>query len=597
VLLLSALAALLPTSPEPPATAALAGPAWHTTKPSTVGRASPTAVLLRSGKVLVSGGSAMTGTLLATAELYDPTTDTWSPTGSMRRARQGHTATLLPSGKALVVGGGDTNEIPELYDPATGTWSDTPMDTLQPHDFCTATLLPSGLMLVAGTSGANGPSAAELYDPAAGTWTAAGSMAQPRYAHTATLLPSGKVLLVGGSWNNQIRASAELYDPAKGTWTAVGLLAQARSWHTATLLISGKVLVVGGMNSQGHLDTAELYDPATGLWTPTGRLSASHPRPTAVRLTSGKVLVVDGGNAPPEPSPVPELYDPAKGSWAPEESLTTPYRQGHTMTALPWGSVLIAGGDPARTAELYLREAGNHPPAAFLTQVTTTEDTPVAVTLSGMDLLGDALSYVVIQEPTQGGLSGTAPQLLYTPHPDFHGTDSFTYRASDDSLDSEPATVTLTVTPVKDPPRAESLSLTSSQGEPLNLVLAGMDPDGDAIEYTLGQLPAHGELLGTLPELTFVPYDGYGRDSFTYRVSDGSSESEVATVAITVTPRQIGCSSAETGAGSWLALLVVLARLRPKRCTSAMSASSPPRPWAPKVAAVQPEGVHAPPGA
>ena len=86
-----------------------------------------TATLLPNGKVLVAGGRSG-GSTLASAELYDPATGTWSATGVLATARYYHTATLLPNGKVLVAGGenqGDDLATAELYDPATGTWSAT----------------------------------------------------------------------------------------------------------------------------------------------------------------------------------------------------------------------------------------------------------------------------------------------------------------------------------------------------------------------------------------------------------------------------------------------------------------------------------------
>ena len=219
--------------------------------------------MLPNGKVLVAGGYDSNFGALASAELYDPASGTWTATGSLATARYVHTATLLPNGKVLVAGGYDID---------------------------------------------GSLASAELYDPASGTWTATGSLATARDVHTATLLPNGKVLVAGGDDGSGILASAELYDPASGTWTATGSLATARCWshgdvaaqrqgarrrrvdisgvvsrarnstirragpgrppaaspphaavHTATLLPNGKVLAAGGYDDIGALASAELY--------------------------------------------------------------------------------------------------------------------------------------------------------------------------------------------------------------------------------------------------------------------------------------------------------------------------------------------------
>jgi N-acetylneuraminic acid mutarotase len=182
---------------------------WITTRSFTnYARTYHTATLLPNGKVLVAGGLTLSVSLLYlnTAELYDPATDSWTPTGSLHEVRGGHTATLLTNGKILVAGGFSQS------DHATG-----PMNR------------------------------AELYDPATGTWTLTGAMSADRWLHTATLLPNGKVLVVGGlNQSLGTNNSAELYDPVTGAWTATGSLATARRGHTATLLPNGKVLVTGG---------------------------------------------------------------------------------------------------------------------------------------------------------------------------------------------------------------------------------------------------------------------------------------------------------------------------------------------------------------
>ncbi len=194
----------------------------------------------------------------------------WENTGSLTTTRQFHTATLLPNGKVLVAGGwnypGYTNYLAsaELYDPATGTWTATGSMAAARTNH-TATLLPTGQVLVAGGIASAGTLAsAELYDPATGTWTTTGSLTTARWSHTATLLPNGKVLVAGGGYGD----SAELYDPATGSWTATGSLAQTRQSHTATLLPNGMVLVAGGYSyPTGDVASAELYDPASGTWT------------------------------------------------------------------------------------------------------------------------------------------------------------------------------------------------------------------------------------------------------------------------------------------------------------------------------------------
>ena len=340
------------------------GASFVTTSSMSFARDYHTATLLQNGMVLIAGGYSDMNGYLFSAELYDPSTETWTEAGWMSDPRKGHTATLLLNGKVLVAGGygGRFGSGPlsssDLYDPATGTW--TPAGALNTARYYhTATLLPNGKVLVAGGFSVIGGSlsSAELYDPITGAWTAAGALNTGVYQHTATLLPNGKVLVAGGfnSLTGTV-SNAELYDPEAGTWTATGTLRCAA--HTATLLPNGKVLIAGGISDLISLFTAQLYDPSTGTWTATGALNVARTDHTATLLSDGKVLVAGGNkfNITTEHLSSAELYDPATGTWAMTGSLITS-RSGHVAILLANGKVLEAGGDYGSSnlssAELY----------------------------------------------------------------------------------------------------------------------------------------------------------------------------------------------------------------------------------------------------
>jgi hypothetical protein len=179
----------------------------------------------------------------------------------------------------------------------------------------------------------------------------------------------------------------------------------------------------------------------------------------------------------------------------------------------------------------------NHAPVAADQAETTAEDTAKAITLSGTDVDGDALTYAIVDGPTHGTLSVTAPDVTYTPGANYYGPDSFTFKVNDGTVDSSPATVSITVTPVDDPPVAIAQAVTTPEDTARAITLTGSDVEGSALTYAVVTPPAHGTLTGPAPNLTYTPALNYnGADSFTFKVNDGTVDSSPATVSITVTP-------------------------------------------------------------
>jgi carboxypeptidase T len=186
---------------------------------------------------------------------------------------------------------------------------------------------------------------------------------------------------------------------------------------------------------------------------------------------------------------------------------------------------------------LSIVDSDNQPPVADPQSAVTAEDTAAAITLTGSDPDGDALTFSVTSGPSHGTLSGTGPNRTYTPAANYNGPDAFNFVANDGHLNSPAATVSLTVTPVNDAPAANPQSVTTQQDTPVGITLTGSDVDGDPLSFSIETGPSHGTLSGSVPNLTYTPAAGYtGSDSFAFTVSDGAISSPPATVSITVNP-------------------------------------------------------------
>jgi hypothetical protein len=185
----------------------------------------------------------------------------------------------------------------------------------------------------------------------------------------------------------------------------------------------------------------------------------------------------------------------------------------------------------------------NLPPTAIDQSVNTLEDTSAIVTLSATDPEGQALTYTVVQAPAHGTLSGQAPALIYQPSPNFNGTDSFRFSASDGQSTSNLATVSITIQPQNDPPAAVGESYSVANGATLSVSTPGVlgndsDIDSATLLAQLVSPPSNGVLvLNANGSFTYTPSAGFsGSDAFTYVAADGQSVSGAAVVTLTVLP-------------------------------------------------------------
>jgi len=331
---------------------------WTVTGSMGAQRAFFTATVLNNGQVLAAGGRNRLQYGLPSAILYNPGTGTFAATGNLNTGRANFTATLLNNGQVLIVGGDEyvfmasgTQHIclasAEIYNPSTRTFTSTGSMHTQHCAYLapgfTATLLQNGKVLIAGGSNPNGfVPAAELYDPSTGTFSVTGTLNTPRIYHSAALLPNGQVLIAGGGNATSSLASAELYNPSTGTFAPTGSMNTTRELFTATLLSTGEVLAAAGENTNAiapFLTSAELYNPATGKWSPTGSLNTGRYNHTATLLSNGQVLIVGGGAHLAST----ELYNPSRGKFSNAANLNTG-RTDHSTVLLTNGDALTMGG-------------------------------------------------------------------------------------------------------------------------------------------------------------------------------------------------------------------------------------------------------------
>ncbi len=235
-----------------------------------VERAGHSATRLEDGRILITGGENAGGAL-RTAELYDPTTQRFSLTGSLIVPRTDHTATLLADGRVLIAGGRQGAAHPPSANP-------TPITPL---------------------------ASTEVYDPTTGSFSAGPPLTSARSGHTATVLSNGRILVASGD----AQGSAEIFDPTTFTFTALAAPLTTPRWFAGTALLQdGTVLIAGGADARGHgLPSAEIFTPGTSSFAAMdSTLQVPRENPLLRVLPDGKVLIIGGSD-----DSTVELFDPA----------------------------------------------------------------------------------------------------------------------------------------------------------------------------------------------------------------------------------------------------------------------------------------------
>jgi Kelch motif len=218
------------------------------------------------------------------------------------------------------------------------------------------------VLFVGGTStGYTFLASAELLDPTRLSFSRTGAMSSARESHVGVLLPNGTVLIVGGHAGRQeaiqLYATAELYDPVQGKFRSTGAMTRRRHKHAGALLSDGRVLITGGADERddrGEYRDAEVYDPRTERFEVVGEMRRARYKHqgTMTVLPDGRVLIAGGAGDP-------EVFDPATARFTLVPSSNALAGNFSAVTGLADGQVLISGGygngtGPRSSAWLFL---------------------------------------------------------------------------------------------------------------------------------------------------------------------------------------------------------------------------------------------------
>ena len=208
----------------------------------------------------------------------------------------------------------------------------------------------------------------------------------------------------------------------------------------------------------------------------------------------------------------------------------------------------LATGDATITV-IVTAGGTNTAPSAHSQNLFTPQNTQKAITLTGSDADGDSLSFFISSGAIFGSLSGTPPNITYTPPTGFNGVDSFTFKATDGMASSVlPGTITITVGsggdgggPGNQAPTANGQSVSTAANQPITIILTGSDPEGSALAFSTFSSPTRGSLGPIIPissnnaTVTYTPFTGLsGLDTFQFTVNDGQLDSTPAAVFIDV---------------------------------------------------------------
>lgn len=316
------------------------------------------ALMLNTGMVLAMGGLSITGSTLASCELYNPSTRLWTAAAPMNVPRRNFLALTAPDNKIVVIGGQNATgnlASTEIYDPALDTWT---LDRAIPNATrkIKGCFLGGTLFIVGGieNSAVSDDGYTSVYSGSTlATWTSLfASMPTARWDHTVTPLSATTALIAGGRSNisgTSVVFTATVFDLTGGTFTTTGTFASSagRAGHVAVTLSNGKVLVAGGVNAlEVATSTGFIFDPTlpASAWASAASGPSGIAGPTAVRLTSDNKVYVQGNVSSGVHAIIYSADGTTSATAAVNSYMGTSYRKGAVAVALSSTEVLFVGG-------------------------------------------------------------------------------------------------------------------------------------------------------------------------------------------------------------------------------------------------------------
>ncbi len=322
-------------------------------------------VKLSDNRILVTGGYEVPDRILSSCEIYDPSTDTFTPVASMNYRRYGHTSTLLTTnGNVIVIGGyneeGTLNRV-EIYDPLLDTWTEVASCRYN-RQFHTANFIDGNVLIVGGyrndsvcrnTNTNSYIKTCEIYDPILNKWSVVGDLTSPRIDHSSTVFVNGgydKVLIYGGYDGFNLVDTYSIYDSNTQDITNYSTVVPKRRKHTAETIDPGdRILLIGGYDDTGALSTCDIFTSSLSVF-PTSNMSEARFGHSSISIGGNKIHVTGGYDFISYKSST-EMFDVSSLLWTPSNIMTV-NRYNHTSHYDNIGDTTICIGGFSE-AEIY----------------------------------------------------------------------------------------------------------------------------------------------------------------------------------------------------------------------------------------------------